>query len=292
MPGPLLTFSTGSLYLYGLERVFALAAEYGFDGVEIMCDERLDTRQPDYLCRLSERHGLPIHSLHAPFVGRRVPGWEPGPVRTVEQTVVLAEQVGATHVVMHLPDRVGRAFLDLGPRRMLLPWFPVSAAIKRWMESGGLARLQAGTDVQVCVENLPIKSNHLRRWFPGLNQQGLTWWNTLDTWPQVHDYLTLDTTHWATHGIPPLDALRAANGRVRHIHLSNFQGGEEHQLPQRGELDLTGFLQTLVAEGFDGQIVVEVNPRTLEAVDEAKLRANLAEAAAFCREGLKVDSSQ
>ena len=292
MAGPLLTFSTGSLYLYGLDRCFALAAEYGFDGVEVLCDERLDTRQPDNLRRLRDTHALPIHSLHAPFVGRGVPGWDSGPVRVIEQTVALAEQVGATHVVMHLPERLGRAFLNVGARRVILPWFPVSAPIKRWMETGGLARFQAGTDVQVCVENLPIKSNHLRRWFPGFDQQGLTWWNTLATWPRVHDSLTLDTTHWATHGIAPLDAFRAANGRVRHIHLSNFQGGEEHQLPQRGELDLTTFLRTLAAEGFDGQIVIEVNPRTLEAVDEDKLRANLAEAVAFCRGGLEVDSPQ
>ncbi len=36
MPAPLPTFSTGSLYLYGLERCFALAAEPGFDGVAVL----------------------------------------------------------------------------------------------------------------------------------------------------------------------------------------------------------------------------------------------------------------
>jgi sugar phosphate isomerase/epimerase len=145
MPAPLLTFSTGSLYLYGLERCFALAAELGFDGVEVLCDERLDTRQPDYLCRLSERHALPITSLHAPFMGRTMAGWEPGAIRGIEQTVALAETLGAAHIVMHLPERLGLASLQTRKHRIKLPWLPASAPIKAWMDRGGLARLQAGT---------------------------------------------------------------------------------------------------------------------------------------------------
>ena len=42
-------FSTGSLYPFGLERVYAWATEAGFDGVEIMMDERWDTHQEEYL---------------------------------------------------------------------------------------------------------------------------------------------------------------------------------------------------------------------------------------------------
>ncbi len=286
MPAPLLIFSTGSLHLYGLERCFALAAALGFDGVEVLCDERLDTRQPDYLRRLSDQYAMPITSLHAPFVGRVMAGWQPGAVQAIEQTVALAEGLGAAHVVMHLPDRLGLAVLQAGARRIKLPWFPASAPIKDWMVRGGLARLQAGTSVQICVENLPIKSNHLKRLFPGLSQQGLVWWNTLETWPRAHDYLTLDTTHWATHGIAPLAAYRAADGRVRHIHLSNFRAGQEHQLPHQGELDLAGFLRALAADGFDGHVVLEVTPNSLEAADESKMRHNLEEAAAFCRKAL------
>jgi len=35
-----IAFSTGSLYTCGLDRVFGLARENGFDGVEIMVDLR------------------------------------------------------------------------------------------------------------------------------------------------------------------------------------------------------------------------------------------------------------
>ena len=39
-------FSTGSLYRYGTARCFEFAARAGFDGVEVMVDDRWDTRQP------------------------------------------------------------------------------------------------------------------------------------------------------------------------------------------------------------------------------------------------------
>ncbi len=283
---PCLTFSTGSLYLYSLDRCFALAAEYGFDGMEIMCDSRLDTRQPDNLRRLMDTYGIPVRSLHAPFLGRPLPGWEMEPVAVIKQTVALAEQIGAGHVVVHLPGRIGRALVLYGPRMWHLPAWPHSGAIRRWMADGGLARFQTGTSVKVCVENMPILSNRLKRLLPALDQKKLIWWNTLEQWPQVHDYLTMDTTHWATHGIDPLTAYRAGNSRIRHIHLSNFRDGKEHQLPHRGELDLAALLRQVAADGFDGHIVLELNPQTLEAVDEAKMRRNLAESAAFCREAL------
>ena len=62
-----MVFSTGSLYPFGLERVYGWAAEAGYDGVEIMMDERWDTHQADYLGDLAARHDLPILALHPPL---------------------------------------------------------------------------------------------------------------------------------------------------------------------------------------------------------------------------------
>jgi sugar phosphate isomerase/epimerase len=290
---PAVTFSTGSLYLYGLDRCFALAAEAGFDGIELMVDDRLDTRQEAHLLELVERYGIPILSLHAPFVDRRLLGWGGDVVDIIKRTVRLTEAVGGQHVVMHLPDKLGRAYLNYGGGAVKLPWPPLSTApIQRWMAAGDLRRFQQETAVRICVENMPVQVHWLKAMFPQINQQGLVWWNDLATWPQAHEYLTLDTTHWATHGIDPLAAYRAANGRVRHIHLSNFKAGKEHQLPHNGELDLNGFLQVLVADGFDGQIVLEVNPRTLEAHDADRMRQHVADSLAFIRAGLADGASQ
>ena len=57
-------------------------------------------------------------------------------------------------------------------------------------------------------------------------------------------YLTLDTTHLATWGIEPVEVYEQFNGKVHHIHLSNFDG-REHRRPEEGDLNLTAFLKKL-----------------------------------------------
>ena len=56
----MIALSTGSLYTFGTARVFELAAQVGYDGIEVLVDHRPDTRDPAYLRRLSSEHGLPI----------------------------------------------------------------------------------------------------------------------------------------------------------------------------------------------------------------------------------------
>lgn len=282
---PRLTFSTGSLHCYSLDRAFALAAAHGFDGVEVVCDQRYDSRQPDNLRRLVQAAGLPVLSLHTPWDVEKLDGWVYGERAAVEQTVGLAEAIGAAHVVVHLPNRIGHLTLRYAAHCWRLPARAIHSELKQWIESGGLAALQARTPVKICIENVPLLTRALKdRW--------LTWWNTLAEWPKVHDYLALDTTHWATHGISPLDAYRAGGKRVRHVHLSNYADGQQHLPPPRGALDLDGFLRHIVADGFDGQVVVELNPHTLSAWDETQVHHLLAETVAFCRAALAQSETQ
>ena len=50
-------FSTGSLHPFGLDRIYSWAAEAGYDGVEIVMDERWDTHQHAYL---DGKYGIPV----------------------------------------------------------------------------------------------------------------------------------------------------------------------------------------------------------------------------------------
>ena len=52
---------------------FELAAETGFDGIEIMCDDRWTTRDPAYLQSLVTRFALSVLAVHS-AIGGRVPG--------------------------------------------------------------------------------------------------------------------------------------------------------------------------------------------------------------------------
>lgn len=269
--------STGSLWLADTAYTFELAAEAGYDGMEIMCDERFTTRSADYLQKLGTDFGLPILVLHSPFSGR-LPGWGNSDTEQgrVEHTVRLAEQLGAERIVVHLPLRIGRGALTFGKHRIQFPWFSPVSDFKAWMASGGFAAFQASTDVQLAVENLPAKH------FMG-KPRDFTWWNSIEAWSRVHDHLTLDTTHWGTFGIDPIVPLRAAGERVKHIHLSNYEDRREHRLPQSGELDLAAFLRELATMAFSGTVSVELNPDALAFDSPKATRRKLRETLDFCR---------
>ena len=46
-----------------MDRVYGWTAETGYDGVEILMDERWDTHQDSYLNHLADKHGIPVLAL-------------------------------------------------------------------------------------------------------------------------------------------------------------------------------------------------------------------------------------
>jgi len=172
----MIALSTGSLYTYGLARVFELAAKTGFDAVEILIDARWDTRQASYLRQLSADYRLPICSLHAPFVPF-VPGWPGDPVQRLGNTVTLAQGLGVETVVVHLPLRVGYVVVRGFNHSLRLPTFlSPYRKMRHWMKSE-LATFEATNGLKLCVENMPAFRLLGRR----LN---LYWWNNLQEWPR------------------------------------------------------------------------------------------------------------
>ncbi len=270
-------FSTGSLWSYGLDRCFDLAARAGFDGVELMIDQRWDARQPAYLAGLVDRHGLPIRAVHSPFSA--APGWPADNPGRIEHSLELAETLGAKVVVHHLPNRVGRVWVQTESRFFPFPTPGRNPEVtyRRWLEDG-YAALQAETDVRLCIENMPAFQRFGRRW-------QLSTWNTPEEIVRF-PHITLDTTHLGTWGLEPVDVLSHLRGRVSHVHLSNFDG-REHRRPEDGRLALDQFLRALEAEGYDGVVSLELHPDALDAgaADEVVLE-RLATSLAWCRAAL------
>ena len=270
-------FSSGSLYTYGIERCFGFAAGAGFDGIELMVDERWDTRQPAYLQQLCDRYHLPIHAVHSPF--RTVPGWESGDVAAIKQTVALAESLDAGTVVHHLPRRVGLIFVTMQGRRHIVPspGRNPSRAYHDWLAGGGYQNLQKTTDVTLCIENMPAWRALGRRW-NGFH------WNSPEALTRFPS-LTLDTTHLGTWGLEPADVYARWRQRVRHVHVSNFDG-QQHCLPLDGHLDLGRFLGALAADGYAGNTTMELRPPAVGAGSsdsqiEQALTANLRQCRAW-----------
>ncbi len=250
-------FSTGSLHTYGLDRCFAIAAQAGFDGIELMVDQRWDTRQPAYLQELSRRSHLPITAVHTPFGA--VPGWPHGQPALIARSVALAEAVGADVVVHHLPIRIGYAAVNAGARRFFvpLPGWNMEEGYRRWLVSDDYRRLQASTAVRLCIENMPARR-------VGRRSLNLHHWNSTEAIMHF-DAITMDTTHLATWALDAAAVYAAWGSRVRHIHLSNFQAGQEHRRPEQGELRLDHLLALLTATGYAHSVTLELHPDALDA---------------------------
>lgn len=250
-------FSTGSLHPFGLERIFAWTAEAGFDGVEVMMDERWDTHQQGYLEHLMHVHGLPVSALHSPL-GRGA--WGLDPEETLVRVADLAVRVGAGVVVAH-PPRAGRS-------------------LERWCK-GALAEAKS-RGVSVAVENMPLE---VGRSVPGLRAPRTC------CYPEdllgVGD-VTLDTSHCGMSGVGVLRAREVLEEQLCHVHLSDSRliGRDDHRPPGKGRLPLKELLSGISAQGYPGAISLELKPRPLGAPDPEKILRRMRESLQFTREGL------
>jgi sugar phosphate isomerase/epimerase len=247
--------SSGSLWSYSLERVFRFAAEAGFDGLQLLVDVRWETRQSGYLKELIDRHHLPVPAVHSPFLPN-IPGWPASQPERIKCSVELAEAVGAEVVVHHLPARFGSIWIQMPGRFFPFP-FPRNqdADYRYWLE-GDYGRFQTSTPIKLCIENMPAFERFGRRWH-------LWRWNTIEGIARF-PILTMDTTHLGTWGLEPVEVYSKWEGRVGHIHLSNYDG-REHIRPENGRLYLDKLVAHLARTDYTGNVTLELQPQDLGA---------------------------
>ena len=250
-------FSTGSLYTFGLERVYGWISEAGYDGAEIMMDERWDTHQEAYLRALTERYGLPILALHPPLWQG---AWGLGPEETLVRVARLASKLEVPVVVANPP--------------------PPGRPLERWKE--GALREAREQGVVVAVENMP------RSRVGGVFRIGRKSCYLPEHLADVGE-VTLDTSH---AGASKVDILRAHSilaTQLRHVHLSDSNlevGRDEHRLPGKGRLPLRPLLAALGASGYYGAVSLELKPWPLGTPDPETILERMRAALRYTREGL------
>ena len=103
--------------------------------------------------------------------------------------------------------------------------------------------------------------------------------------PVEHGYanVTMDLSHCAIAGVDPLEMMAELGGRLRHVHMTDASGSarDEHLVPGRGSQPCGEVLERLAEEGFDGDVVLEINTR--RAASRADRRKDLEESLAFTR---------
>jgi sugar phosphate isomerase/epimerase len=245
--------STASVWPRTATSAFALAAELGYDGVEVMVWADPISQDPGALRRRSRQYGVPVLAVHAPclLITQRV--WSPRPEERLRRSVQAAQDLGAPTVVIHPPFRWQRRYAD-----------GFAELVASLEESSGIA---------IAVENMfPVRrfGREVSAFDPSIDPTDVGYRN-----------YTLDLSHTAAAGADAL-ALRGRMGAgLRHLHLADGTGQprDEHLVPGRGTQPCAEVCESLA--GFGGQVVVEINTR--RAATPADRVKDLAEALVFAR---------
>ncbi|HET9655568.1 MAG TPA: sugar phosphate isomerase/epimerase family protein [Kineosporiaceae bacterium] len=255
VPAAQVALSTASAYPQTCVDAFALAADLGYDGVEVMVWTDPVSQDAAALAALASHYGVPVLAVHAPtlLVTQRV--WGKEPWVKVDRAARMAAELGAATVVVHPPFRWQRDY---------------AAGFAE-----GVAEIAATHGVSVAVENMypwRARNREILAYLPG--------WDPV---PQPYRDVTLDLSHTATAGS---DALRMAadlGRRLRHVHLADGLGSnrDEHLVPGRGDQPCAEMLGRLAEQGWSGTVVVEVSTRRCRT--RAERATDLAESLAFAR---------
>jgi len=230
---PEIVLSTASFFP-DTELAFRMAAECGYDGVEVMVNHDRHSQSPEAVRALTDRFGVRIRAVHVPclVVSQHVWGWNPEV--KLRRSVDMARAIGAGIVVVHPPFRWQRGYAEDFRDLVLQLDSP----------NGGGPR--------VTVENMFTVEALGRRVDPYR-------WND-DAAFSGFPVLTLDTSHAGAARQDLLELHASMGDRVHHLHLSDSTAtrGDEHLPPGTGGLPLTELAQAMLARSFGGVVVIEV----------------------------------
>jgi sugar phosphate isomerase/epimerase len=232
---PPVALATASVYPEPTAAAFELAAELGYDGVELMVWNDPVSQDVAAVDRLARRYGVPVLAVHAPCLAVTQRVWGADPIGRLRRSVDAAERLGATTVVMHPPFRWQRRYAAV-----------FADEVARAGESAG---------VELAVENMfPVVRGRVRTvpYEPGF-----------DPTEVGHRHYTLDLSHTAAAGVDALAMLERMGAGLRHVHLGDGSGlpRDEHLVPGRGTQPCAEVLQRLADSGYGGVVVVEISTR-------------------------------
>lgn len=240
-----LILSAGSLFTLPMEKVFTLARQTGFEGLEVIINHDFQYRNGVELIRhLQAIH--PVYSLHAPFFF--IEGWG-DKIEQVLKTAALAEETGIPLINFHPPM-----------------WMGLEVRFWRWFKNIKDFQAEVGNNrVLITIENMPSTGPFKTNPYV-LSQTG-----AMIEFLRDHNlFLTFDTAHMGTSKANFLHDFHLCydSGQMRNIHFSDYGHGREHLLPGRGILPLTRFLNHLRETHFDQTLTLELSPHEFPEEEE------------------------
>ena len=271
-----ISLSTGSLYLYPLRQIFAVAKDTGFEGLELVLSPEVFIRGSGYVRRLSQEYELPIFTLHPPMIPIR--RWREHH-ELLPQMIPVARDLGCQFIIIHAPKALN---LTEGLGR------EYSAAVR-----AGVRELSRSSP-KLSVENQAV--------FQALDTRYvLSSPAELRSFADQYDLiLTLDTAHAASFPYDILEAYQIFGDRLGNIHLSDFRSGlsippwfnmhsyfKHHQIPGDGDLPLLELLRRLKADSYEGLLSLEISPVALQAWRPRRAKRNLSRCLDFVKKALE-----
>ncbi|SHJ31338.1 Sugar phosphate isomerase/epimerase [Malonomonas rubra DSM 5091] len=255
-----INLSAGSLHTLPPRKVFEIARDVGFAGIEIIINHDYEYGAgKELLAEVVEI--LPVASIHAPFF--EINGWG-NKIDQLNKTVRLAKLFDIPLVNFHPPV-----------------WLGLERKFWRWMNKISDFQQDVGEgEVIVTIENMPATGPL------GCNPYFLSNTGAMIDFMDKHNlYLTFDTAHMGTYKTNFLTDFHHFynSGRIRNVHFSDYANGREHLLPGHGKLPLTRFLNHLQQTGYDGTLTLELTPSELPESEEL-ICASLSEILTYIRE--------
>lgn len=254
--GPRVLLSNAPFHHRPLADAFAVAAEAGFDGVELMVTGDPATQDVATVAELSRIHRMPVPVVHGPFLllTRRVLGTDP--LEKAVRTCGMARALGADLVIVHPPFRWQQPF-------------------RRWLADDAGA-VGAAHGLRVAVENLyPIPLGAVT---PRLHTA------TEPVHLAEHRHVVLDTSHLAVTGIDLGAAWEHVGASTAHLHVSDHDGGwgDRHLLIGDGVLPLDRLLGRVGRDVAAPSVTLELHLRRGLLDDRALLVRTLREQRERC----------
>jgi sugar phosphate isomerase/epimerase len=257
-----LSFSTGTFYHRSLDYSLRLARDLGFDGVELAIGPEALYRGVAPLRRAIEQVGLPVLSVHPPFL--RLLGWPRWPAQRLPRLMTLARELGAELGITHTMN-----FYD-----------PDSARNAHFSQAIRMGLAAGGGQVALTIENSQYNRrrrmaylDHLRRLVNYAQTRGCG--------------ITFDTCHAGACHEDLLRDYDLVRPLLRTVHLNDlvWRNGQPrtHTIPGEGALPLWELLARLARDEYAGLVTVELHPREVGLLSRTRAEQALGRSLAFMR---------
>jgi sugar phosphate isomerase/epimerase len=232
------------------ERLIELAAQYGFQAVDINAQGLIERHGVDEARKLLINSHIVIGSIDLPVEWRSTDEvFQEGLVR-LAQAAEAASALGCTSCctyVLPSTDLKAAHFMVLATRRLRI-----------------CAQILRAYGIRLGLEF--VGPHHLRiAWknpFIWTLEETLDW---IDAIGEPNIGILLDSYHWYTNELTVADIESLRPDQIVHVHINDAYDGPVEEVldntriyPGEGVIDLAGFLQTLHAIGYRGVIAQEI----------------------------------